>query len=286
MSQSHALQNHIAQLQEIRSILNAMKNLAFMEIHKLTRLQTMQSKLLHNIEQAASDFMHFYPEFTVCGNRGRHIGIVIGSERGFCGDLNESLIDTLEKEQFSEVVAVGNRLINKLTSDNAAIARGIPGANIAEDVPAVIHSLIESLNAHVRNDNAETIVDAGIRLTAVYHETETGKASRRELFPPAYVTETASRYRYPPLLNLDAGEFYAELIHYYLFAALHGIFYDALSAENHSRLQHLDGAVKHLDDDTVSLHRKLQTYRQEEITEEIEVILLNSETVGMDTVFS
>ena len=48
-------------------------------------------------------------------------------------------------------------------------------------------------------------------------------------------------------------------------------------AENHRRLQHLEAAIKHLDDHVVSLRRKSQIYRQEEITEEIEVILLNTE---------
>jgi F-type H+-transporting ATPase subunit gamma len=56
---------------------------------------------------------------------------------------------------------------------------------------------------------------------------------------------------------------------------LHEIFYISLMAENHRRLQHLEGAVNHLDDQTVKLQRKSQIYRQEEITEEIEVILLN-----------
>lgn len=79
------------------------------------------------------------------------------------------------------------------------------------------------------------------------------------------------------MINLDAGEFYSDLVHHYLFAVLHEILYISLMAENHSRLQHLEGAVKHLDDETVNLHRKIQMYRQEEITEEIEVILLNSE---------
>ena len=64
---------------------------------------------------------------------------------------------------------------------------------------------------------------------------------------------------------------------HYLFAVLHEIFYISLLAENQRRLQHLEGAVKHLDDETVNLRRKSQIYRQEEITEEIEVILLNSE---------
>ncbi|MDD5216054.1 MAG: hypothetical protein PHQ03_11035 [Methylococcales bacterium] len=41
-------------------------------------------------------------------------------------------------------------------------------------------------------------------------------------------------------------------------------------------MQHLDGAVQHLDNQTQNLYRKSQTFRQEEITEEIEVILLGS----------
>jgi F-type H+-transporting ATPase subunit gamma len=44
MSQSHELRLHNTQLEEIRTILNAMKNLAFMEIHKLSRYQTMKGK--------------------------------------------------------------------------------------------------------------------------------------------------------------------------------------------------------------------------------------------------
>ena len=70
---------------------------------------------------------------------------------------------------------------------------------------------------------------------------------------------------------------FSDLTDHYLFAVLHEIFYISLMAENQRRLQHLEGAVKHLDDETVNLRRKSQIYRQEEITEEIEVILLNSE---------
>ena len=61
MSQSRELQLHIAQMEEICSILNAMKNLALIEIHKLGRFQTMQGQAVSNIENAALDFLDFYP---------------------------------------------------------------------------------------------------------------------------------------------------------------------------------------------------------------------------------
>jgi F-type H+-transporting ATPase subunit gamma len=79
-----------------------------------------------------------------------------------------------------------------------------------------------------------------------------------------------------PLLNVAPNEFYTDLLEHYLISALHEIFYSSLAAENQSRLQHLEAALKYMDDETDKLQRKSQSYRQEEITEEIEVILLNS----------
>lgn len=278
MSQSHALQIHIGQLEEIRAILNAMKNLAFMEIHKLSRYQTAQGLVVANIEEAALDFLGFHPELAVEENLARNIGIVVGSERGFCGDFNEKLIEILSEDNFSDVIAIGSRLINRLLDLNRPIAAEIPGANIAEEVPSVLNKLIESINLLPDVEGGAGLSQAGIRLTAIYHEFETGVINRRIIMPPFQrPRQQSAPLRHPPLLNLNAEDFYTGLIHHYLFAALHEVFYTSLIAENHSRLQHLEGAVNHLDDETVSLHRKVQTFRQEEITEEIEVILLNAE---------
>jgi F-type H+-transporting ATPase subunit gamma len=46
-------------------------------------------------------------------------------------------------------------------------------------------------------------------------------------------------------------------------------------AENRRRVSHLEGAVRHLDNETTKLTHLYNVLRQEEIIEEIEVILLN-----------
>ena len=56
--------------------------------------------------------------------------------------------------------------------------------------------------------------------------------------------------------------------------------YTSLMIENHQRVMHLDGAVKHLDDESAEMARKANTLRQEEIIEEIEVILLSAASLG------
>ena len=47
-------------------------------------------------------------------------------------------------------------------------------------------------------------------------------------------------------------------------------------AENHRRAQHLEGAIRHLDEESGELKRRSNALRQEEIIEEIEVILLSA----------
>lgn len=277
MSQSHELRLHITQLEEIRTILNAMKNLAFMEIHKLSRFQTMQGKAVENIENAAIDFLSFNPELAIEKGHDKHIAVVVGTERGFCGDFNERLAEALNTDKYTGVIAMGSRLANKLPDNRLPIIAKIAGANVAEEVPTIINQLIDTINTSDEIGKSLTLGQLAIRLTVIYHDYATGLIAQRQLFPPFSQQLKAVQYAYPPILNLDAAEFYTDLISHYLFAVLHEIFYISLMAENHNRLQHLEGAVTHLDDETVNLHRKLQIYRQEEITEEIEVILLNSE---------
>jgi len=78
------------------------------------------------------------------------------------------------------------------------------------------------------------------------------------------------------LLYLPPRVFLAELIDLYLFALLHKIFYSALVVENRARLSHLEGALQRLDRETAQLELKRNILRQEEITEEIELLMLSA----------
>ncbi len=279
MSLSRELQLHITQLKEIRSILNSMKNLAFMEIHKLQRFKTLQSQVVANIEHAALDFLNFYPDLVEAEQGTTHIGILLGAERGFCGDFNESLINAVANQAYTGIIAVGSRLCNRLEGINPEVMAMLEGANVAEEIPEIINRLLDAISSLPDSEAGNKAVSP-FRLTVIYHDDAGNRISRRQLLPPfPQHPERTSHYRNPPVLNLEPGEFFADLVDHYLFAALHEIFYISLMAENNSRLQHLEGAVKHLDDETVKLQRKSQIYRQEEITEEIEVILLNAENL-------
>lgn len=271
MSRSRNLQLHITQMGEIRTILNSMKNLAFIETHKLSRFQIIQGQAVATIENAALDFLHFYPYLPDVDGNATRVCILIGSERGFCGDFNERLIDAMATEDYSGIITIGSRLNNRLRSDLPKVIAKLAGANVAEEVPVILNQLIDNINSLQQTYSCLTV-------TVIYHEAN--QIAQKQVMPPFFQTkQDRSPYGYPPILNLDPAVFVSELIAHYLFAVLHEIFYLSLMAENQRRQQHLEGAVQHLDTEMVSLNRKSQSYRQEEITEEIEVILLNTENL-------
>lgn len=66
---------------------------------------------------------------------------------------------------------------------------------------------------------------------------------------------------------------------HYLLAAMHEMLYTSLMAENHHRVQHLEGAVQHMDDKAIELTSQCNALRQEEVIEEIEAILLSADSL-------
>lgn len=89
MSRRREFDDRLHALRDIEGILRAMKNLALMEQQKLTRFLTTQRRVVDNIEAAAEDFFTFYPEAARRLGKGTSVWLIIGSERGFCGDYNE-----------------------------------------------------------------------------------------------------------------------------------------------------------------------------------------------------
>jgi len=281
MSQSRELQLRIRQMEEIRSILNSMKNLALIEMHKLTHYESSQSLAVANIEQAAQDFLAFHPP-AIAKDQANLIAVLIGAERGFCGDFNEQLISFVNTGRYSGIIAIGTRLCNRLSTHPLIIA-AINGANSAEEVSSILNQLIEAITAIATENSDKPLFNERslrFRLIAIYHDYRSAQLRERQIVPAFSALSQRTLHKgHAPILNLKPSEFFSELSYHYLYAVLHEIFYLSLLAENQQRLQHLEGAVKHLDDASVNLHRKVQIYRQEEITEEIEVILLNSENL-------
>ena len=270
MSGLAELSQRHARLQEISGIMSAMKALSLVETNKLARFLGHQQRMRANIENAAADFIAFHPEVGAqVASGSTTVVLLIGSERGFCGNFNDRIVQTLATPapEFAKAsfVVVGQRLSGRLGNDGRVLAH-LEGATVAEDVPAVLEQLLDALPA-LRTAPTSVMM----RLLCLSHNAH-GEPELTHLLPLTPAAVERRRADAPQLL-LTPGVFYRELLDQFLLAALYGQLYASLAAENHQRLAHMENALDRLDQTLQRLALRRNSLRQERITEEIEIML-------------
>ena len=274
MTHRRDLEQHRQSLGEIRNIINSMKTLAYMETRKLERVLVSQQNVVCSIEDAAADFLSFYPDTLPESKETAAVYLLIGTERGFCGDFNHALLKKLNEARSPDthgeptVISTGHKL-RVLLEDDKRVAAALNGACVVEEVTTVLGELVDELTRLHISQKA-------INVFCIYHDSDNKITVKRLLPPFEGFAQKPQRYSHPPQLNMTPQDFLTELSEQYLFAVLHEILYTSLIAENYKRITHLEGAVKHMDEESEKLARECNALRQEEIIEEIEVILLSA----------
>lgn len=280
MSRRHELHRRLRTLGEINDIMQSMRMLSLLETRKLSRFIGCQRRVVDLQKAAGADFLSYYPPpRQTSGTPFRAVFIVVGTERGFCGDFNLTLGEHLDRllatagPNDRTVFAVGR----KLAADLETIAGrldGLDGPSTAEEVPGVLHRLVTLLNTVMEETGA-------IHLTVIHHGGESGAVMDTRVIPAFDGLPTsARRLAHPPHLYLSPEAFLTGLIEQYLFAVLHDIVFTSLLHEHQRRVQHLDGATQRLEQTLEELGRQDNALRQEEITEELQVILLGADLVS------
>ena len=275
MSRRRELEQHRHRLEETREIMSSMQALAFMETRKLAGFLDAQRAVVAHIHTVAEDFFSFYPETLAFVTDPKQVYLLLGTERGFCGNFNESLIEALETQQTNNrpnpawVIASGNKLCAQFEENSPSITL-LEGTSVVEEVENTLMQIVATLS------DLQT-QHGGISLTILHHDPDHEDVLCTQVLPPfESLRDSAAQFSHAPQLNLTPEKFCIELIESYLFSTLHEILYLSLMAENQRRVTHLESAVQQLDDKSAALLRRGNTLRQEEITEEIEVILLST----------
>ena len=79
MTSRRQLDQHRHSLAEIRNIMNAMKNLAYMETRKLDRFLDAQYAVVRGIEAVAADFVTAFPDALPAAQAGNRAYLLVGS---------------------------------------------------------------------------------------------------------------------------------------------------------------------------------------------------------------
>lgn len=275
MTRRHEIEEHLHSLSDIREIMNSMKSLSLMETRKLARFLSSQQRVVRSIEQAARDFLTAYPQLAMPPPTAAHVYILIGSEQGFCGDFNQALTDAfnnvVQTHPASDIklIAVGMKLYNSV-QDHPLLIKSLQGPTVGQEVDAVLMELVNTISRLGQELGA-------LSITALHHAHENEGIQITSILPPFQsLNIPRDRYVYPPHLNVSSEYFHDKLIDHYIFAALFEMFYSSLMAEHYRRMQHLEGAIDRLEQQSDELGKKRNILRQEEITEEIEVIMLSA----------
>jgi F-type H+-transporting ATPase subunit gamma len=249
-----------------------------MEVHKLARFLESQRKVSKSIEAATADLLQFHGALLDSGRTFRELYLLVGSERGFCGDFNESIMRAVESVDAAahekRFIVVGTKLAARLSSD-ARLHAAIEGPSVVEEVDGVLLKLMRTLG----EEPASGALEMPLRLKVLHHQPEEDDVTVTVLQPLQPSSRPGVSYAYAPLLYLEAHALLTGLAEQYLFAALHELLYMSLMAENQRRMKHMDAAVRRLEQTSTELLRRRNLLRQEEITEEIEVIMLSVEAL-------
>ncbi|MDH5256819.1 MAG: F0F1 ATP synthase subunit gamma [Gammaproteobacteria bacterium] len=278
------LVQHINSLADISDIMNAMKYLSVMESNKLSRLIQHQKRVMESIEFVANDFLHFNPQYIENKKPETHVIVVLGSERGFCGSYNDSLYQSLAKFNIfpesvepipigdKKLISVGYKLHAKF-EQHSQLFRALTGPKLVEEVPEVINNIIQAVSSLVSEYQA-------MRLTLCYHNVDESKPVFFDVLPAFQSLETTEvAFSTPALSNLTKDVLFYSLLDEYLFSVLNQIVYAAFMSENQYRIRHIENSLNKLNEKIEHLSLKRNEARQEEITEELEVIMLSSSVI-------
>lgn len=279
MGRRHDIDARIGALGDIAKIVRAMCNLSYLEMRKLIRFIEGQRRVVTGIDEAAVDFLDHHAALLLSLPDAPVVYVLIGAvECPFCGNFNEAVLNALTTRagihEDARLLAVGARLTPMLAGDPRLVDR-IAGASVAEEIPGVLSALVARLD-HL------TAALGPINMFVLHWDAASDSVATVGVLPPFRKDGIARspRHALASRLNLAPARFFGLLVEHYLSAVLPALLYSSLLAEHQRRIDQLKRALGCINERIGALAMTRNTLRQEETTEEIELILLNLDNCG------
>jgi len=263
MSRQAQQRARLSLYRELSEIVGAMKNMAEVELHRIARTEANQKQALSTAREAIALLLQAAPNAAAHIVPQRRVLLVLGSERGFCGGFNEQLVRALAKEQgaYDKLLIMGGRLVNKLGEGSGRTC--FPGPTTVDELLPRMQQLMDHLSQ---------LRDL-FSLNVLSHAEQT--VEKNQLLPSQDIPDVAGVVHVD--VSCKAKLLFEELQWQCLYQNLFRAMLISLQWENRMRLQQMEGAREHLETLITHLHLRLNTLRQQEIVEEIEMILVGQD---------
>lgn len=271
------IQKQRATLRGIGKLVTAMKSIALQQCRELEKVLHHQALAREVHRQCMDDYLRDYPETEHIHTDHARLVCIVGTQRGFCGDINRQLalaaLSPLQgKPKPPAFLLVGEELSREWGS--APPFAAIQGANRCADIASVMHQVLHHCQRL-------TLIQ-GHKLPAVtlMYATEGGLTTENVLdtkstqAPPdmrVASNTTAMVLRYAP-----PAQFLRQLLLQHLHIEITLAISRALHHENKSRALLMEQAHQRISQRQDSLAMRARHERQTQITQAIEITLTSA----------
>jgi F-type H+-transporting ATPase subunit gamma len=287
-----ALQRKITTTETLLSVVKTMKALAAVNIRQYEKAVASLQEYNRTIELGLQAVLKASPKGGATARQATHgrVGaIVIGSDQGMCGVLNEQIVShTLASlrsfgiaQEKREMIAIGLRVTTRLDEAGELVEHTFPVPGSAEGITPLVQTLVITIEEwRVRQE-----VD---RLFLFYNRFLSGAKYQPHTLPllplDAQWLGALEKKAWPsrslPLFTMDRERLFSQLIRQYLFVTLARACTESLASENASRLLSMQNAERNILERFDELQAQFHQQRQSEITSELLDIVAGFEALG------
>jgi F-type H+-transporting ATPase subunit gamma len=269
------IENRIATTHQLDAVIAAMRGIAASRSHEAqARLAGIRAAAA-TAGAAIGEVLAFAPESAAAshaltgeGTEGGDVAIVIGTEQGFVGALNDELVAQALRHDGGHArrwLLVGSRLVSAAAAQGLTCTWSAAMAAHPDGVPQLAVRVTDALYARLVGGERATRVSV---LSALPGESHL-RIVQRTLVPFDFTRFRVSQRTQPPLVNVTPAKLLSGLVEFYVFVELCEALMLSFAAENEARVRAMLAARTNVQQRLADLTQRYRAMRQDEITSEI-----------------
>lgn len=282
------IQRKLDQSKDLSKIITTMKNISIVNMTHYERRIKALRQYFSTVEQGFQIFLKNDSETILKRLKEKKetsssalAAIVIGSEKGLCGEFNETMLQHyLEKTKEQNVFAlfaIGYKISSKL-SHSHFYPSDFPSSHAA--ILTLLKQIMEQLqNLLAQNQIGEVVF---------FHHQLVSSLQYAPVMKPIFplnldwlgnLKDKPWPSKCLPTYTMDQEELFYELSQEALFISMYRSFIESLASENAARLSSMQIAEENIEEQLTELQNTYNLQRQNQITEELSDIISGTQNI-------
>jgi len=267
MKTTEEIQEKIKKFEDIGKIILSMKSIASLNVqnsqHQILSLRNYEEEITDSLKMLLS----YYPNINLSFEKGKKAIIVYGSDQGLCGLFNERIANFVKNniKNYEGLIIIGKKL-DETIQDNKLKSFSSP----------VNYEVIYSYASELLEYITEIYVSGKINEIYVAYNQFLGVGKYipvyRRIIP--FEIKREDVFKFPPITDIKPEKILSNLIVEYIFSNIYRSYLESFLSENSVRLMNMNNASRTIEKSIKRLEIEKNYYRQEEITGEIQEILI------------